>query len=289
MFQVYLNGRFQPLAEAQVGATDAGLLVGTGLFETLRAYERFVFRLDDHLERLFDSAKALEIPIEESWDEITRALDRAMQENALEDARCRITVTRGPMPSDHLDAPPRPTCLIVASEMTPYDEDFYAHGMTVTVSDIRVNRSDPVCRHKTTGYLTNMLALRDAHSKGAQEALRLNGPGMLAEGCVSNVFIVRDGRLVTPPVADGCLPGIARKVVLELASAAGIDCVEESIPGPDVLKAEEMFLTNSIMEVMPVCRIERHAIADEKPGAITRRLTDLYRAKVEEEKTAAEQ
>ena len=223
MFQVYLNGRFQPLAEAQVGATDAGLLVGTGLFETLRAYERFVFRLDDHLERLFDSAKALEIPIEESWDEITRALDKAMRENALEDARCRITVTRGPMPSDHLDAPPRPTCLIVASEMTPYDERFYADGMTVTVSDIRVNQSDPVCRHKTTGYLTNMLVLRDAHSRGAQESLRLNGPGMLAEGCVSNVFIVRDGRLVTPPVADGCLPGVARKVVLELASAgAGV-------------------------------------------------------------------
>lgn len=288
MFQVYLNGRLQPISEARISPTDTGLLLGTGLFETLRAYERFVFRLDDHLSRLYGSAKALDIRIEESPEELARALAEAIQENALEDARCRITVSNGPLPSEHLSEPPRPTCLVVAGEMTPYADDLYEHGMTVTVSDVRANRSDPTCRHKTTSYLGNMLILRDAHRKGAQEALRLNGPGRLAEGCVSNVFVVLSGRLLTPPVDEGCLPGIARKVVLELAREAGVDCAEQPVEGADLLKAEEIFLTNTIMEVMPVCRLERHAVADEKVGPITRRLMSLYGRQVDKERDAAE-
>ena len=289
MFKVYLNGRIEPVAEAMVPAGDTGLLLGAGLFETLRAYERFVFRLDDHLDRLLASAEALEIPVAESRDEIARALEAVIRENALADARCRITITRGPLPSEHLAGPPRPTCLVTAGEMTPYDDELYAGGMTVTVSEARVNRNDPTCRHKTTAYLPNLLALRDAHAKGAQEALRFNGPGRLAEGCISNVFVVRGGRLVTPPVEEGCLPGIARKVVLELAEAAGIEAAEEPVEGADVLKADEMFLTNTIMEAMPVCRIERHPLpGGDRPGEITRRLMDLYKRQVEKERAAAE-
>ena len=287
MFKVYLNGRLQPLAEASIAPTDTGLLLGTGLFETLRAYDRFVFRLEDHLARLFASAERLEIRIDESPAEIAEALAATIRENGLGDARCRITVTGGPLAGPHAEGPPRPTCLVVAGEMTPYDDALYARGMTVTLSDVRVNHTDPTVQHKTTSYLANMLILRDAHAKGAQEALRLNGPGRLAEGCISNVFVVLDGHLVTPPVTEGCLPGIARKVVLELAGEAGIECVEQPVPGKDVLRAEEMFLTNSIMEVMPVCRIERHGIAGEEVGPITKRLMSLYRRQVEKEREAA--
>jgi branched-chain amino acid aminotransferase len=288
MFQVYLNGRLQPINEARLSPTDTGLLLGTGLFETLRAYERFVFRLDDHLARLYASAKELDIRIEETPEEMKKALDATIRENGLEDARCRITVSNGPLPSEHVPGPPRPTCLVVAGEMTPYADELYEKGMTVTVSDVRANRSDPTCRHKTTNYLTNMLVLRDAHRKGAQEALRLNGPGRLAEGAISNAFVVLGGRLLTPPVDEGCLPGIARKVVLELAREAGLDAAEEPIEGAQLLKAEEMFLTNSIMEVMPVCRIERHPVADEKVGPVTRRLMSLYSRQVDKDRDAAE-
>jgi len=284
MTQVFLNGEFSGLDEARVAATDAGLLLGAGLFETLRAYDRFVFRLDDNLDRLLASAKLLEIPIALSRAAIGEALAETIDRNGLGDARCRITVTRGPLPAGTDDEGPQPTCLITAGAMTPYSHELYEKGMTVTVSDARIDSSDPTAGHKTTAYMANLLVLRDAHSRGAQEALRLSSGGHLCEGAMSNVFIVREGRLVTPPLESGCLPGVTRKVVLELAAEEGIDAAEEPIPAPEVLKVEEMFLTNSIMEVMPVCRIERHAVADESIGPVTRRLMDLYKEQVEREK-----
>jgi branched-chain amino acid aminotransferase len=293
VIKVYLNGRLQTMSEARVPAMDAGLLLGAGLFETLRAYgstnalsagERFVFRLGDHLDRLFASAKALDIPIEESREELERAVAETIAENGLEDARCRITVTRGPLPSEHLAGPIRPTCLVTAGEMTPYAPELYETGTTVTVSDVRINETDPAAGHKTTNYLTNLLVLREAHGRGTQEALRFNGPGRLVEGCLSNVFLVKGGRLLTPPLAEGCLPGVTRGVVLALAAAEGIAAAEETIPAQDVLTCEEMFLTNTIMEVMPVGRIERHAIGEDKPGPVTRRLMELYKQQIEKER-----
>jgi branched-chain amino acid aminotransferase len=278
MSKVYLNGQIMPLAEARVPALDAGLLLGAGLFETLRAYDGLVFRLGDHLARLFASARALDIPIQESPEELTRAVAAVLEANGLRDARCRITATRGPLPSEGEGMPAaRPTCLITAGAMTPYADELYEKGMTVTVSDVRVNDKDPACGHKTTNYLTNLLVLREAHGRGAQEALRFNGPGRLAEGCISNVFVVTGGRLRTPPVTEGCLPGIARKVVLELARAEGIEVSEEPVAAQEVLSAEEMFLTNTIMEVMPVCWIERHTIGGDRPGPVTRRLAEAYK------------
>lgn len=288
MIRAYLNGRVQNLEEAQVPAMDAGLLLGAGLFETLRAYDRFIFRLGDHLDRLEASAEVLEIPIEETREELERAVGRVLRENALQDARLRMTITRGPLPGEDATGTSRPTCLVTAGRMTPYPDELYANGMTVTVSDVRANHTDPTVRHKTTGYMTNLLILRDAHSKGAHEAIRLNGPGRLAEGAISNVFLVADGSLVTPPVEEGCLPGIARKVVLELAEAEGIAAEQRPIEGPELLEADEVFLTNTIMEIMPVGRIERHPVGGDEPGEVTRRLMELYRDKVAEEREAAD-
>lgn len=278
MSKVYLNGAITPLAEARLPALDAGLLLGAGLFETLRSYDGLVFRLADHLARLDASATHLDIPIQESADELTRAVAAVLEANSLRDARLRLTVTRGPLPAEGEGLPPaRPTCLITAGAMTPYADELYEKGMTVTVSDVRVNDKDPTCGHKTINYLTNLLVLRDAHGRGAQEALRFNGPGRLAEGCISNVFIVTAGRLRTPPVSEGCLPGIARKVVLELAKSEGLDAVEEPIAAQELLHADEIFLTNTIMEVMPVCRIERHPIGEDRPGPVTLRLAAAYK------------
>jgi branched-chain amino acid aminotransferase len=279
MTEVFLNGDFKKIQDACVSAMDAGLLLGAGLFETLRAYDRTVFRLDDHLQRLTASAQALEIPLALTAGQMADALAEIIDRNGLDAARCRITVTRGALPGEVGDEA-EPTCLITAGAMTPYDDQLYADGMTVTVSDAPVNPADPTAGHKTTAYMANLLVLRDAHARGAQEALRLNTRGRLCEGAISNVFLVRQGRLLTPPLEEGCLPGIARKVVLEIARAEGIDAAEEPIPGPDVLKADEIFLTNTIMEVMPVCRIERHGVGDETVGPVTRRLMELYHEQV---------
>ena len=286
MQKVYLNGNMLPIAEARVSAMDAGLLLGAGVFETLRAYDGFVFRLDDHLVRLATSARELDIPLQETHDELADAVAKTIAACGLRDARVRITLTRGSLGGGPEGEAPRATCLVTAGEMTPYPDELYERGMTVTLSEVRVNEKDPLCCHKTTSYMTNLMILRDAHARGAQESLRFNGPGRLAEGSISNVFLVRSGRLLTPPVSEGCLPGVTRKAVLELAAEAGLPAGEEPLAAPRVLEADEVFLTNTIMEVMPVCRVERHALADEKPGPVTRQLMALYKEQVEKERAA---
>ncbi len=275
--QVVLNGQTMALSEARVAAMDAGLLLGAGLFETLRAANGRIFRPGDHLERLFKSAEALEIPVVESADQLAEYLAEALVRNGLQEARCRITVTRGPLPSESGQGnEARPTCLVTAGVLTEYPEELYQQGMTVTISDVRVNPTDPLSGHKTTNYLTNLIVLREAHARGGHESLRFNGPGRLGCGAISNVFVVRGNRVLTPPVSEGCLPGITRKVVLELAERLGIEALEEPIEAGEVLQADEIFLTNTMMGVMPVCRIERHAIGDEKPGEMTVQLMNAY-------------
>ena len=166
--------------------------------------------------------------------------------------------------------------LITAGVVTEYPEELYQRGMTVTISEVRTNSTDPLCRHKTINYLTNLIVLREAHARGGHESLRFNGPGRLACGAISNVFIVRGDRLMTPPASEGCLSGITRKVVLELAANLGIEAAEQPIDAAQVLQADEMFLTSTMMQVMPVCRIEREAIGQERPGEITMRLMHAY-------------
>ena len=286
---MYVAGEFVAMAEARVSALDAGLLLGAGLFETLRTYGGRPFRLGAHLARLRESGQVLRIFVTETDERVTQIIDRLVEANGAGDARLRITATRGALAAGLEDdeAPPA-TLLVTAGPMTPYPPEFYTSGATVVVSDIRVNESDPTTYHKVTAYMANLLVLRDAHRGRAAEALRFNTKNRLAEGAMSNVFLVKDGRLLTPPVEEGVLPGITRAAVLEIAAEVDVPAEQRALTVHDLLDADEVFLTNSIMEVMPVARVEAREIGQGKPGPVTTKLADAYHALVARETGAAE-
>ncbi|MHC4292587.1 MAG: aminotransferase class IV [Planctomycetota bacterium] len=167
--------------------------------------------------------------------------------------------------------------LVTAAEFTPYPPEYYEKGVRVALTDFRQNPTDPFCGHKTTCYGPRLTALKNAHEKLATEALWFTTENFLAEGSISNVFLVKDGALYTPPVQTPVLPGIARKTVLEIAEAENIPCHETPLQIGDVLGAEEIFLTNVIMEVLPVTSVEAHTVADGKPGEITKKLGEKYK------------
>ena len=293
---VYVAGDLVPAAEARISALDAGVLLGAGLFETLRTYGGRPFRLEAHLARLRASGEFFRIFVRETDAEITATVARLLEANGVPDARIRLTATRGPLTLrepqgdpeqgrrvaaavDDDEAPPA-TLIITAGPMTPYPAELYEKGATVVVSDIRTSPDDPTVYHKTTGYLRNLLALRDAHCARATEALLFNTKGRLAEGSLSNVFIVSEGRLLTPSVEEGLLAGITRAAVLELAAEVGVPAEQRPLAVREVLDADEIFLTNSIMELLPVGRVERKEIGTGRPGSVTKQLAEAYRALV---------
>lgn len=272
--QAYLNGRLVNLREAAVDVTNPSLLHGVGLFETLRVYRGRPFRLAQHVERMKASAGRLSMPLGRAIEQIAGAVEMVLEANGLQDARVRFTVT----PPSSPDHPDETTLLVTAQQITGYPKELYEKGMTVFIcNDYRQSSHDPLAGHKTTSYFPRLIALRDAQAHQCGEALWFTPDNLLAEGCISNVFMVKDGQLRTPPLNTPVLPGITRAVVLELARADGIPTEESPCTINTLLDADEVFLTNAIMEIMPVTRVERRSIADEKPGPVTRRLAGVYR------------
>jgi branched-chain amino acid aminotransferase len=290
---VSLNGQVIPYDEARIAPADGGFLHGAGLFETMRAKNRVVFRLGDHLDRLKLSAEELDLPIALEESQLRDLIAELLEADDLRDARLRLTLSRGDLHAIDAQNPTPPvTLLITASAFTAYPPELYAKGMTVVISTFRQNPESPLTGHKTTSYLDRLMGLRQAQAAGAGEALWFSAKdNELAEGCISNVFVVdKDGILATPPVALPqkedvrlCLPGITRKLVLELARQANMLPHERTLRMDDLLTAREVFLTNAIMGVMPVTRIARHAVADEKPGPITTELIAAYNQRLTEE------
>jgi branched-chain amino acid aminotransferase len=272
---VYVNGAMVAEDDARVSVFDAGFQHGVGLFETLRTYGGKFFRLRRHVERLLGSAAALGLPPIGSAEELEAAVRRTVAENGLADARVRLCATRGRL--GNADSP-TPTVVVTAAALTPYPAELYENGMAVAVADIRQNETDPTSRHKTLLYFPRLLALEIARKKGCGEALFFNSAKHLAEGAISNIFLVEDGALFTPSLETGILAGVTRAAVIELASAEGIKTVEKTLTIHDLLTASEVFLTNSIMEVMPVVRVERHQVGDGRPGIRTRLLREKYAA-----------
>lgn len=279
---VFLNDSLVESQQAHVGIHDAGLLHGVGLFETMRSYRGRVFGLAEHLDRLFNSAATLGIPVTQSPADLTEAIQSLLEANHLQDARLRLTVTGGNIKTP-ADQPAQNTLFITAAAIEPYPADFYRRGMTVIASPYKQNPQEPTAGHKTVNYLQRLLALRQAQSQHAGEALWFTPDNRLAEACISNVFIVQQDELLTPPLETGILPGIIRKFVLDVAAKNNIKSHERNIFIKDLLAASEIFLTNSIMELMPVCRLERHAVGKEKPGPIYKKLHELYRQAAQED------
>jgi len=273
---VYLNGSLMPRSQANISALDYGFLYGFGLFETMRAYGGQVFRLDRHLSRLARSAEILGLPI--GALDIEDAVMDTIHANKLSDARIRITISIGeggmvPDPSTCS----KPTVLILAEDYKPYPEPVYQKGFRAVVSSIRRNSQSPLSRLKSANYLESILARQEARAAGVDEALCLNEKGLLAEASMSNIFLVTDGILRTPGQESGILPGITRQTILELASQLGINTLEHDIGLDELFHAQEAFLTNSLIEVMPLTEVDGKPVGSGRPGSLTRRLMVAYK------------
>jgi len=272
--KVFLNDILVDVDKACVSVRDSGLLYGAGLFETMRSCNGVVFCLEDHLDRLFFSAAALSVNISYDKKYITEAIYKVLEANKLAEARLRLTVTNGPMAG--ADELRRCTLLITATKFVPYPPEYYKKGVLVVLCPFRQNPTEPTCGHKTTSYYPRMIALSRAHQKRAAEALWFTADNRLAEGCVSNVFLVKDSILCTPPIGTPVLAGVARKAVCQVAMAGSVELAEKALHIDDVLAADEIFLTNVIMQIMPVNSVEKHTVGDGKVGPMTKKLQTSF-------------
>jgi branched-chain amino acid aminotransferase len=280
--KIWIDGRYCSREDARVSVFDHGLLYGDGVFEGIRAYGGRVFRLREHLERLYRSARALLLEIPLSPEELQRTVTAAVEANGAPDAYIRLVVTRG---AGALGMNPRlcpkPSIILIVDEIRFYPEKCYAEGIALMTSSLR--RIPPACydvRIKSLNYLNNLLAKIEANQAGCLEAVMLNQEGRVAECTGDNIFIWSGGTLKTPSAADQALEGITRAVVLELAAAAGIPCAEASLTQYDLYTAQECFLTGTGAELMPVTKIDGRTIGDGTPGPVTRRILELFREEV---------
>ena len=279
---VSLNGQLMPAERARISVFDSGLMQGIGLFETMRGYNGRVFRLERHLDRLRLSAQTLGWTVIPEVEELRENVEQVVAATEQEDARVRLTVTTGALRADER-AQPELTIIATAAAGADYPAECYQQGVTVLLSEYRQNTADPTTGHKTTSYFARLASLREAHALGAFESLWLTHAGELAEGAISSVFLVVAERLITPPLETPVLPGITRATVMELAVELSIPTREEVISRELLFQADEVFLTNSLMEIVPVVRIGRETIGTEKPGETTLQLLDAYRGLVREE------
>ncbi len=277
---VYLNEQFVQEDQATIGIFDAGLLHGAGLFETLRAYNGVPFRPTEHVARLAASGECLAMFSlgEPAQASLVQALIELPRRNGQSNARVRLTLT----PGDIRQAS-KPTVFATSDPLTPYPAEWYEKGVTVLLSVHKQSRLDPTCGFKTLSYLPRLISLREAQFRKCSEAIWFTQENLLAEGAISNVFVVKEQVVKTPPIDTPVLPGITRRILLELAPADGIGIRETPLTIHDLLDADEVFLTNSIMEVLPVTHVERRPIGSEKPGPITQRLAQLYKNQVAKE------
>ncbi|MDN5348018.1 MAG: hypothetical protein PWP65_1582 [Clostridia bacterium] len=263
---VYLNGRLVPQSRAFISTSNSSFLYGEGLFETLKIEKGRPRFLPHHLERLYRGAEFLNFSLPDQ-DALTKAIEETIEANGVECGRLRLTLSRNGEGS---------CLLITASQGLPYKEKDYLQGFRAVLSSFRRNHLSPLKAFKTTNYLENALALKEAQAAGAGEAILLNTEGFLAEGSRSNLFLVHDGVLFTPDLASGPLPGITRQQVIALAQQAGITVVEKRLALKDLTAAQEAFLTSSLMEIMPLTSFGDQPIGNGKPGPVTSYIKKIF-------------
>ncbi|MCR9292544.1 MAG: branched-chain-amino-acid transaminase [bacterium] len=283
--EVYINGSFYPKQEAKISVYDHGLLYGDGVFEGMRAYGGRIFRLQQHLDRLYESARAILLEIPMGSQDLADAVLETLRRNQLQDAYIRLVVTRG---AGTLGLDPDrtsdPQIIIIADKISLYPDEYYQNGLEiVTASTIRNHPAALSPRIKSLNYLNNIMAKIEGKLAGCAEALMLNHKGEVAECTGDNIFIVRRGRLLTPPIDAGILEGITRNAVIELASSEGISVQELSFTRHDIFVAEECFLTGSAAEVIPVIKLDRRPIGNGQVGPITKQLIQAFHGLVRSE------
>ena len=276
---VYIDGEFYRAAEAKISVFDHGLLYGDGVFEGIRFYGGRVFRLEQHIERLYDSARAIALQVPLSPSEMVAATLETIRQNGLHDGYVRLVVTRG---VGSLGLSPescrRASVIIIAASIALYPEEHYEKGLNmITCTTRRMSPAALNPRIKSLNYLNNVLARIEAHHAGAAEGVMLNDAGYVAECTGDNLFIVKAGCIHTPPLHAGLLNGVTRTVVFELAAAAGIPAAERELTTYDIYAADECFLTGTAAEVIPAVELDRRPIGHGRPGPITLRLVDAFR------------
>ncbi len=277
--KVYINGELYEKENARISVYDHGLLYGDGVFEGIRAYNGEIFRCREHIDRLFASARAIALEIPLSKDEMIEAIRQTLDANGMTDAYIRLLVTRGigTLGLDPYECTD-PQVIIITDHIALYPPKYYEQGLElVAVSTIRNHPNALNPRIKSLNYLNNILAKIECIQAGVGEAIMLNKDGYVAECTGDNIFTVRNGALITPPVHAGILEGITRQVVMELAREAGIETHEQDMTRFDLYVADECFLTGTAAEIIPVVRIDSREIGDGQPGPVTLMLLKMFR------------
>ena len=275
---IYFNGKFVPKQEARTSIYDHGFLYGDGVFEGIRAYNGRVFRLDEHLDRMYDSAKAIDLTIPLSKEEMKKAIIETLKRNNLKDAYIRPIVSRG---DGDLGLDPRkcpvPNVFIITQEWGAMYGDLYEKGLTAITVGVRRNAPEAMPPNiKSLNYLNNILAKIEANAKGGDEAIMFDVNGNLSEGSGDNIFVVKNGQIITPPALNN-LRGITRAAAIELAIKQGIKVMEINMGLFDIYTADEVFVTGTAAEIAPITKIDGRLIADGKPGKITRILMSGFK------------
>jgi len=285
--QIYVDGKWYPKEEAKVSVFDHGFLYGDGVFEGIRAYNGRVFRLTEHLDRLYASAKAIWLDVPLSWKEMEEVVLETCRRSNLRDAYIRLVVSRGAgdLGLDPRKCP-RPTVVCIADSIVLFPAEVYQEGMKVISVSTRRNPPDTLAPQvKTLNYLTGIMAKISAIITGHPEVIMLNKEGYVCEGTGDNIFIVKNGKIITPAVHLGILPGITRAVVMEIAREMGYTVEEGVFTLIDLYNADECFLTGTAAEVVPVVSCDARVIGSGKPGPITWKLIERFRALTQEEGT----
>ena len=277
--KIYLNGKLVAKENATVSVFDHGLLYGDGVFEGIRFYAGRVFRLDDHVKRLYRSAKAIAMEIPLDHEAMALAVLETIRANGLEDGYVRLVVTRGEGSLGlSPKSCPKPNVFIIASTITLYPNEMYNNGLKlVTCATRRISHGALSPMVKSLNYLNNIMAKIESEQAGAGEGLMLNEQGYVAECTGDNVFVIQEGCIDTPSIASGALAGVTRAVVFELAHSIGLDIREKNLTRYDIYTADECFLTGTAAEIIPAVELDSRTINNGKPGPITQRLTKLFR------------
>ncbi len=278
--KVYLNGSFVDSKKASVSIFDHGLLYGDGVFEGIRSYNSLVFRLKEHVDRLYTSAEAIRLKIPITKTEMIHAVVKTLKKNGLTDAYIRLVVTRGPgdLGLDPRKCIGKSVIFIIADKITLYPKKFYERGLKIVTAKTRRNLPQAVNpKIKSLNYLNNILAKIDATDAGTEEAIMLTHDGFVAECTGDNIFIVDNETLITPPTGIGALDGITRDSVIKIARKKKMRFKERMLILKDLYRADECFLTGTAAEIIPVTKIDGNKIGDGRPGSVTRELLRAFR------------
>jgi len=276
--KIFLDGQFLDKQDAKVSVFDHGLLYGDGVFEGIRFYNGRVFRLEQHIDRLYDSAKAICLTISMTPAEMTEALLETIRQNGLQDGYVRLVVTRGvgDLGLNPLLCP-KASVIIIAAKITLYPEEMYKNGLTVvTCSTRRIPHGALSPMVKSLNYLNNILAKIEAQQAGAGEGLMLNEQGYVAECTGDNIFTIKNGQVFTPPISAGALAGVTREAMFDISAQLGVTISEPNMTRYDIYTADECFLTGTAAEVIPVTKLDTRVIGDGKPGPLTLKFIEKF-------------